>query len=50
MTLKPCDIIATGTPSGVVMAMRPQKWLNKGDKVKIEIEGIGILENTVEER
>jgi 2-keto-4-pentenoate hydratase/2-oxohepta-3-ene-1,7-dioic acid hydratase in catechol pathway len=50
MTLKPCDIIATGTPSGVGMAMRPQKWLNKGDKVKIEIEGIGILENTVEER
>jgi len=50
MTLKPCDIIATGTPSGVGMAMRPQKWLNVNDKVKIEIEGIGILDNTVEEK
>jgi 2-keto-4-pentenoate hydratase/2-oxohepta-3-ene-1,7-dioic acid hydratase in catechol pathway len=50
MTLKPCDIIATGTPSGVGMAMRPQKWLNSDDKVKIEIEEIGILDNTVEER
>jgi 2-keto-4-pentenoate hydratase/2-oxohepta-3-ene-1,7-dioic acid hydratase in catechol pathway len=49
MTLQPCDIIATGTPSGVGMAMKPQKWLNNGDKVKIEIEGIGILDNTVEE-
>ena len=49
MTLKPCDIIATGTPSGVGMAMRPQKWLNGGDRIKIEIDGIGILENTVEE-
>jgi 2-keto-4-pentenoate hydratase/2-oxohepta-3-ene-1,7-dioic acid hydratase in catechol pathway len=49
MTLKPGDIIATGTPSGVGMAMRPQKWLKSGDTVKIEIEGIGILDNTVEE-
>jgi 2-keto-4-pentenoate hydratase/2-oxohepta-3-ene-1,7-dioic acid hydratase in catechol pathway len=50
MTLKPCDIIATGTPSGVGIAMQPQRWLNDGDKVTIEIEGIGILNNTVEER
>jgi 2-keto-4-pentenoate hydratase/2-oxohepta-3-ene-1,7-dioic acid hydratase in catechol pathway len=50
MTLKPCDIIATGTPSGVGMAMQPQKWLNSGDRVKIEIEGIGILDNAVEEK
>jgi 2-keto-4-pentenoate hydratase/2-oxohepta-3-ene-1,7-dioic acid hydratase in catechol pathway len=49
MTLEPCDIIATGTPSGVAMAMRPPKWLNAGDVVRIEIEGIGTLENTVEE-
>jgi 2-keto-4-pentenoate hydratase/2-oxohepta-3-ene-1,7-dioic acid hydratase in catechol pathway len=49
MTLEPCDIIATGTPSGVAMAMKPPKWLNAGDVVRIEIEGIGILENTVEE-
>jgi 2-keto-4-pentenoate hydratase/2-oxohepta-3-ene-1,7-dioic acid hydratase in catechol pathway len=50
MTLEPCDIIATGTPSGVAMAMKPQKWLKSGDIVRIEIQGIGTLENTVEER
>jgi 2-keto-4-pentenoate hydratase/2-oxohepta-3-ene-1,7-dioic acid hydratase in catechol pathway len=49
MTLKPCDIIATGTPSGVGMAMRPQKWLKNGDNIKIEIDGIGFLDNVVEE-
>lgn len=49
MTLEPCDIIATGTPSGVGMAMKPQKWLKESDKIRIEIEGIGTLENTVQE-
>ena len=50
MTLEPCDLIATGTPAGVGMAMKPKKWLNHGDFVRIEIEGIGTLENTVEEK
>jgi 2-keto-4-pentenoate hydratase/2-oxohepta-3-ene-1,7-dioic acid hydratase in catechol pathway len=50
MTLEPCDIIATGTPSGVAMAMKPPKWLKPGDVVRIEIEGIGVLENIVEEQ
>jgi 2-keto-4-pentenoate hydratase/2-oxohepta-3-ene-1,7-dioic acid hydratase in catechol pathway len=49
MTLEPCDIIATGTPAGVGMAMKPKKWLKDGDIVRIEIEGIGCLENPVEE-
>jgi 2-keto-4-pentenoate hydratase/2-oxohepta-3-ene-1,7-dioic acid hydratase in catechol pathway len=49
MTLEPCDIIATGTPSGVGMAMKPQIWLKDGDVVQIEIEGIGKLENIVQE-
>jgi 2-keto-4-pentenoate hydratase/2-oxohepta-3-ene-1,7-dioic acid hydratase in catechol pathway len=49
MTLEPCDIIATGTPAGVGMAMKPQIWLRDGDVVRIEIEGIGVLENTVTE-
>ena len=49
MTLEPCDIIATGTPSGVAMSMETPKWLQKGDVVRIEIEKIGVLENTVEE-
>jgi 2-keto-4-pentenoate hydratase/2-oxohepta-3-ene-1,7-dioic acid hydratase in catechol pathway len=50
MTLEPCDIIATGTPSGVGMAMKPQTWLKSGDVVRIEIEGIGTLENKVDEQ
>jgi 2-keto-4-pentenoate hydratase/2-oxohepta-3-ene-1,7-dioic acid hydratase in catechol pathway len=49
MTLEPCDIIATGTPAGVGFAMKPPKYLRQGDVVRIEIEGIGVLENTVEE-
>jgi 2-keto-4-pentenoate hydratase/2-oxohepta-3-ene-1,7-dioic acid hydratase in catechol pathway len=50
MTLEPCDIISTGTPSGVAMAMKEPKWLKDGDVVRIEIEGIGTLENTVLEK
>jgi 2-keto-4-pentenoate hydratase/2-oxohepta-3-ene-1,7-dioic acid hydratase in catechol pathway len=50
MTLEPCDIIATGTPSGVGFAMMPKQFLENGDVVKVEIEGIGTLENPVEER
>jgi 2-keto-4-pentenoate hydratase/2-oxohepta-3-ene-1,7-dioic acid hydratase in catechol pathway len=49
MTLEPCDVIATGTPSGVGFAMNPPKFLKHGDIVRIEIEGIGVLENVVEE-
>jgi 2-keto-4-pentenoate hydratase/2-oxohepta-3-ene-1,7-dioic acid hydratase in catechol pathway len=50
MTLEPCDIIATGTPKGVGFALKPQpKFLEHGDMVRIEIEGIGVLENTVVE-
>jgi 2-keto-4-pentenoate hydratase/2-oxohepta-3-ene-1,7-dioic acid hydratase in catechol pathway len=50
MTLEPCDVIATGTPAGVGFAMKPPRYLKDGDVVRIEIEGIGVLENTVEER
>ena len=50
MTLEPCDIIATGTPAGVGFAMKPPKYLQDGDVIRIEIEGIGVLENTVEEK
>jgi len=49
MTLEPCDIIATGTPAGVGHAMKPRRYLQHGDIVRIEIEGIGVLENTVEQ-
>jgi 2-keto-4-pentenoate hydratase/2-oxohepta-3-ene-1,7-dioic acid hydratase in catechol pathway len=45
ITLLPGDIIATGTPSGVGMGMKPPVFLKAGDTVRIEIDGIGILEN-----
>ena len=48
MTLKAGTIIATGTPAGVGMGFDPPKFLNPGDLVRCEIEGIGILENRVE--
>ncbi len=46
-TLVAGTVILTGTPSGVGMARSPQVWLQDGDKVEIEIEGIGKLHNTV---
>jgi 2-keto-4-pentenoate hydratase/2-oxohepta-3-ene-1,7-dioic acid hydratase in catechol pathway len=49
MTLEPCDLIATGTPAGVGHAMKPKTYLRHGDVVRIEIEGIGILENAIAE-
>jgi 2-keto-4-pentenoate hydratase/2-oxohepta-3-ene-1,7-dioic acid hydratase in catechol pathway len=45
--LEPGDIIATGTPSGVGMGMQPQQWLQPGDVMEAEIDGIGVLRNTV---
>lgn len=47
MTLQPGDIIFTGTPAGVGMALDPQVFLKSGDVVEVEIEGLGILRNTV---
>jgi len=47
MTLMPGDIVTTGTPSGVGLGMSPQVWLQDGDVVEAEVEGIGILRNTV---
>jgi 2-keto-4-pentenoate hydratase/2-oxohepta-3-ene-1,7-dioic acid hydratase in catechol pathway len=46
-TLEPGDVVATGTPAGVGIAMKPPAWLVPGDVVRIEIEGIGTLENPV---
>jgi 2-keto-4-pentenoate hydratase/2-oxohepta-3-ene-1,7-dioic acid hydratase in catechol pathway len=47
MTLKAGTIISTGTPAGVGMGMQPPRFLKKGDVVRCEIEGIGVLENMV---
>ena len=48
MTLKPGDIIATGTPSGVGMGLKPPKYLKSGDKVECTIAKIGTLVNIVD--
>lgn len=48
MTLKPGDIIATGTPSGVGMGFNPPKYLKSGDKIECTIEKIGTLVNIVD--
>lgn len=45
MTLEPGDVIATGTPPGVGMALDPPRWLAPGDEVAVEIDGVGILVN-----
>lgn len=45
VTLEPGDIISTGTPSGVGMARKPPVFMKPGDVIKIEVEGLGILEN-----
>ena len=45
ITLYPGDLIATGTPVGVGLGFKPPKYLKAGDVVRIEIDGIGVLEN-----
>jgi 2-keto-4-pentenoate hydratase/2-oxohepta-3-ene-1,7-dioic acid hydratase in catechol pathway len=44
-TLEPGDVIATGTPSGVGVFRKPPRFLADGDRVSVEIERIGVLEN-----
>lgn len=47
MTLEPGDVFFTGTPGGVGAAMVPPKFLQVGDRVRVEIDGIGHIENVV---
>jgi 2-keto-4-pentenoate hydratase/2-oxohepta-3-ene-1,7-dioic acid hydratase in catechol pathway len=47
ITLEPGDIIATGTPAGVGIGFSPPRFLKPGDRVRIEVPGIGVLENPV---
>jgi acylpyruvate hydrolase len=49
ITLEPGDLLLTGTPSGVGHARKPPAWMRHGDVCEIEIEGIGILRNPVED-
>jgi len=50
ITLQPGDVIATGTPAGVGIGFNPPRYLKNGDVVRIEIGGIGVLENKIVER
>ncbi|WP_213958775.1 MULTISPECIES: fumarylacetoacetate hydrolase family protein [unclassified Variovorax] len=47
MALQPGDIIITGTPSGVGLARKPQVWMKPGDVCEVEIEGLGVLRNSI---
>ena len=47
ISLEPGDLILTGTPEGVGQAMDPPRFLETGDVVRIEIEGLGAIEHTV---
>jgi len=45
MTLKPGDVISTGTPEGVVLGMKEKNWLKPGDEVVVEVQGLGKCAN-----
>lgn len=47
MTLEPGDVIFTGTPGGIGAAFKPPRWLREGDRVRVEIDGLGSVENQV---
>ncbi|SCB26818.1 fumarylacetoacetate hydrolase family protein [Cupriavidus alkaliphilus] len=48
MTLEPGDLVLTGTPGGVGWADKPTRALHSGDRVRVEIDGIGAIENVVQ--
>ena len=45
ITLYPGDVIATGTPAGVGMGLNPPRYIQSGDRIRIEIDGLGAIEN-----
>jgi acylpyruvate hydrolase len=49
MTLSPGDLIATGTPPGVGLGMKPPVFMNPGDTCRVEITGLGSLENPIKD-
>ena len=46
-TLEPGDIISTGTPEGVGFARKPPEWMQPGDLLETEIDGIGVMRNPI---
>jgi len=49
LTLEPGDIVFTGTPSGVGHPRKPPIWMKPGDTCEIDIEGVGVLSNPIED-
>ena len=47
MALEPGDVIATGTPSGVGFGRKPPEFLKAGDEIRVEVEGLGVLETRI---
>ncbi|MGQ3115209.1 MAG: fumarylacetoacetate hydrolase family protein [Hydrogenophaga sp.] len=47
LTLEPGDVIAMGTPAGVGYARKPPVWMQPGDRIEIEIDGVGLLSNPI---
>lgn len=47
MPLEPGDIIATGTPGGLAMVHTPTAWLEPGQTVRVELDGLGVLNNPI---
>jgi 2,4-diketo-3-deoxy-L-fuconate hydrolase len=47
MALEPGDVIATGTPSGVGYGRQPPEFLQPGDEIRVEVEGLGVLETRI---
>src|SRR5262249_42458324 len=50
MTLEAGDVVVTGTPSGIGAARTPPLWMKASDICEVEIEGIGILRNTIRDQ
>ncbi|VXB96815.1 fumarylacetoacetate hydrolase family protein [Massilia sp. 9I] len=49
LTLEPGDVIAMGTPAGVGQSRVPPVWMKHGDTIEVEIEGVGLLVNRIED-
>jgi 2-keto-4-pentenoate hydratase/2-oxohepta-3-ene-1,7-dioic acid hydratase in catechol pathway len=50
LTLEPGDVLVTGTPPGVGMAADPPRFLGPGDRMRVEVDGLGALDNTIRAR
>jgi acylpyruvate hydrolase len=49
LTLEPGDVIAMGTPAGVGQSRTPPVWMKAGDTIEVEIDGVGLLVNAIED-